>query len=315
MLMLLDQTFFLRIAVFLFLLWAITNLVDLVLWVFLAFTLAAAVEPLVNWLSRRLSRAWAVTLAYLLVLGVFTIGFWVATPILSNQFARLLSLLRELPIQFDNSTGLDSLIRTLASSAQAASTFLFRIVGNVSEAMLALVLSVMISLEPHLVKRIAPFLPGEGWVEVLEATWQRMGYWARAQFLIAFSFALLFGTWLLVIGVPAPWALAVLGAVLEVVPFVGGALIATLSTIVALTAKGWIVAGLVLAGYGAIALLEGKLLIPIIYGRTLGYHPATVLLAIFVGGKLFGILGVFLAVPGFILVENIYRSWVSKRQA
>ncbi|MER3557813.1 MAG: hypothetical protein C4302_08400, partial [Thermus sp.] len=49
-----------------------------------------------------------------------------------------------------------------------------------------------------------------------------------------------------------------------------------------------------------------------IYSRHLGYHPAVVLLAIFVAGKLFGLLGVFLAVPGLILVDNLYRFWRQK---
>ena len=157
--------------------------------------------------------------------------------------------------------------------------------------------------------RVAPYLPGSGWTEVLEDTWRRMGYWARAQFLIALSFALLFGGWLLFLGVPSPFALGVLGGVLEVVPFVGGIATALLAFLVALSAKGPLVALLVLLGYGGIALLEGKVLIPYIYGRTVGFHPALVLLAIFAFGKLFGFLGIFLAVPMTILGAGILKHW------
>jgi predicted PurR-regulated permease PerM len=145
-----------------------------------------------------------------------------------------------------------------------------------------------------------------------------MGYWARAQFLIALSFALLMGGWLFLLGVPSPFALlgvpspfalGLLGGLLEVIPFVGGITTALLASLLALSSKGALTALLVLAGYGGIALLEGKLLIPLIYGRTLGFHPALVLLAIFAFGKLFGLLGVFLAVPMTILLSGLLRHW------
>ncbi|MER3536541.1 MAG: hypothetical protein C4301_03405 [Thermus sp.] len=305
--------FFYQAALFLLALWAATRLLELFLWVFLAFTLAAAVEPLVGGLAGRLGRPLAVLLAYALLLGaVFLVGV-LTYPVLARQFAHLAGVLAHLPVHLEALADrpLETLLSGLASAGKAAGGVVFRLVGGVSEAVLALVLAVMVSLEPHLVARLAPYLPGAGWAEVLEATWRRMGYWARAQFFVAFSFALLFGTWLSLVKAPAPWALAVLGGVLEVVPLVGGAIIALLSAGVALS-KGLVTAGLVLLGYGALALLEGKVLIPYIYSRHLGYHPAVVLLAIFVAGKLFGLLGVFLAVPGLILVDNLYRFWRQK---
>jgi hypothetical protein len=197
---------------------------------------------------------------------------------------------------------------SLAASAKAAGGLLVRVGEVVSEMVLALILAVMISLEPHLVQRIAPYLPGQGWERVLEDTWNRMGYWARAQFLIALSFALLMGGWLFLLGVPSPFALGLLGGLLEVIPFVGGITTALLASLLALSSKGTLTALLVLAGYGGIALLEGKLLIPLIYGRTLGFHPALVLLTIFAFGKLFGLLGVFLAVPMTILLSGLLRA-------
>lgn len=314
----LDQTFFLRVALFLFVLWAVTRLTDLFLWVFLAFTLAAAVEPVTAFFARRVGRGLGVTLTYLGLLAVVALGVWVSAPVLIAQFQKLYAAVRDLPAQ-DVIPGLsgagqnvlDSLLGSLASGARTASGYLLRVVGNVADAALALVLAVMVSLEPFLVGRLASYLPGERWAEVLQTTWARMGLWARAQVAVALSFALLFGLWLTIIGTPTPWALAVLGGVLEVMPFVGGATIALLATLISLS-KGLTVAGLVLVGYAAIALLQGKLLIPLIYGRILGYHPATVLLAIFVGGKLFGFLGIFLAVPGFILLASLYRYWFQR---
>ncbi|ULR41815.1 AI-2E family transporter [Thermus sp. NEB1569] len=305
------RRFFLSLALFLLFLWALSHLYSLLLWVFLAFTLAGALDPLVGLFARRFPRPSAVFLAYLLVLGAMGLGFYLAAPLLVLQFHHLGEVLPQVLRWLEDNLGLTlpGLASSLFTSAHVAGDLLLRVGETVSQLVLALVLAVMIALEPHLVARVAPYLPGSGWTEVLEDTWRRMGYWARAQFLIALSFALLFGGWLLFLGVPSPFALGVLGGVLEVVPFVGGIATALLAFLVALSAKGPLVALLVLLGYGGIALLEGKVLIPYIYGRTVGFHPALVLLAIFAFGKLFGFLGIFLAVPMTILGAGILKHW------
>ncbi|BBL83333.1 hypothetical protein TthAA37_22240 (plasmid) [Thermus thermophilus] len=302
---------FLSLGLFLLGLWALSRLYPLLLWVFLAFTLAAALDPAVRALGRRLPYPSAVILAYLLVLGTVALGVFLAAPPLAAQFRRLVELLPQTVSWVEENLGLvrNDLTAPLAASVQAAGGLLTRAAEAASELTLALVLAVMISLEPDLVQRAAPYLPGKGWDRVLEDTWRRMGYWARAQFLVALSFAVLFGGWLLILGVPGPLALGAMGGVLEVVPFVGGLATASLAALLALSAKGPVTAFFVLAGYGAIALVEGKVLIPLIYGRTLGFHPALVLLAIFAFGKLFGFLGLFLAVPMAILAAGLLRHW------
>ncbi|MEZ0321395.1 MAG: AI-2E family transporter [Thermus sp.] len=303
--------FFLGLFLFLLALWALAKLYTLLLWVFLAFTLAAALDPVVRALRRFLPQPSAVLVAYLGVLGVLALGVYLASPLLLRQFHNLAEVLPQVLAFLEQNLGLSlpGLASSLAPSFRFAGDLALRVGETLSELVLALVLAVMISLEPHLVARAAPYLPGDGWQKVLEETWQRMGYWARAQFLIALSFALLFGGWLLLLKVPSPFALGVLGGILEVVPFVGGIATALLASLVALSAHGPWTALLVLAGYGGIALLEGKVLIPLIYGRALGFHPALVLLAIFAFGKLFGFLGIFLAVPMTILGAGLLRHW------
>lgn len=303
--------FFLNLGLFLLALWALRQLYTLFLWVFLAFTLASALDPLVRGFGRFLPRATAVLVSYLLVFGVLGLGFYLTAPILVGQFHRLAQVLPGVLdwVQANLGLSLPGLASSLAPSFRLAGDLVLRVGEGISDLVLALVLAVMISLEPHLVGRAAPYLPGDGWAQALEETWRRMGYWARAQFLIALSFALLFGGWLFILGVPSPFAIGVLGGVLEVIPFVGGLTTALLATLVALFALGPATALLVVLGYGGIALLEGKMLIPLIYGRTLGFHPALVLLAIFAFGKLFGFLGVFLAVPMTILLSGLLQHW------
>ena len=58
----------------------------------------------------------------------------------------------------------------------------------------------------------------------------------------------------------------------------------------------WQLVGVVLA-YAAVQTLEGFVITPRIVGHTVGLSEIWVLVALFVGGELFGFLGVLLAVP------------------
>jgi predicted PurR-regulated permease PerM len=226
---------FLQLGLFLLALWAIAHLYPLLLYVFLAFTLAAALDPAVRFLNRLLPYPSAVIAAYLAVFGLLFLGAHLASPLLLAQFRYLAGLIPEARHWLEANLGfaVGDLAGSLAASAKAAGGLLVRVGEVVSEMVLALILAVMISLEPHLVQRIAPYLPCQGWERVLEDTWHRMGYWARAQFLIALSFALLMGGWLFLLGVPSPFALGLLGGLLEVIPFVGGITTALLASLLA----------------------------------------------------------------------------------
>ncbi|WP_026329143.1 AI-2E family transporter [Thermus scotoductus] len=165
------------LALFLLFLWALSHLYSLLLWVFLAFTLAGALDPLVGLFARRFPRPSAVFLAYLLVLGAMGLGFYLAAPLLVLQFHHLGEVLPQVLRWLEDNLGLTlpDLASSLFTSAHVAGDLLLRVGETVSQLVLALVLAVMIALEPHLVARVAPYLPGSGWTEVLEDTWKRMG--------------------------------------------------------------------------------------------------------------------------------------------
>jgi predicted PurR-regulated permease PerM len=56
-------------------------------------------------------------------------------------------------------------------------------------------------------------------------------------------------------------------------------------------------------------LLEGVYLSPRIMGRETGLHPVVVLVAILVGGTLFGLLGIIVAVPVTAVLQVALHRW------
>ena len=61
--------------------------------------------------------------------------------------------------------------------------------------------------------------------------------------------------------------------------------------------------GAVIGWYAVCQTLEGFVLTPRIVGQSVGLHPAVVIVALLIGGDLFGFLGLLIAVPGAAVVK------------
>ena len=59
----------------------------------------------------------------------------------------------------------------------------------------------------------------------------------------------------------------------------------------------------------AVQQIEGNVLQPILQSRAMGLHAAIVLLAVALGGTMFGIIGAFLAVPVAAVAAVWFRYW------
>jgi predicted PurR-regulated permease PerM len=101
---------------------------------------------------------------------------------------------------------------------------------------------------------------------------------------------------LLVLGMPYAAPLALLVAVLDLVPLVGATLGGALLVIVGLFVEPW--KAVVLLVYIVVyQQAEGSLLQPIVYSRAVHLNGLVILIALLVGGQLLGIPGALLAIP------------------
>jgi predicted PurR-regulated permease PerM len=51
--------------------------------------------------------------------------------------------------------------------------------------------------------------------------------------------------------------------------------------------------------------LEGRVISPLVLGNTLSIHPVTIIFILLASGKLFGIVGVILGIPGYAVLKVI----------
>ena len=69
---------------------------------------------------------------------------------------------------------------------------------------------------------------------------------------------------------------------------------------------------LLMSLYLALQILDGNLLVPILFSDAVKLHPVMIILAVFVFGSLFGFWGVFFAIPIATLIKAIWNAWPEK---
>jgi len=120
----------------------------------------------------------------------------------------------------------------------------------------------------------------------------------RGQFTVACILMLFYTFGLLLIGLPSAFIIGILSGALSVIPYLGvttGIAISLLITMV--TSPGWWPVIKVVIVFMTVQTIEGTILTPRIIGEKLGIHPLGVMLALIVGGKLLGLLGLIIAIP------------------
>ena len=145
--------------------------------------------------------------------------------------------------------------------------------------------------------------------QVMRCIGKALRLWVLGQLVDMVVVGVLSGAGMWLLGVPAPFALAVLSALLTFIPYFGAILAAVPATLVALTV-GWETALWALGVYTLCHCVEGYLIAPIVQRRMVDLPPALTVMSMTVAGALFGILGLTLGTPlaaaGLIAVRMLY---------
>ena len=111
------------------------------------------------------------------------------------------------------------------------------------------------------------------------------------------------------LGLPYPGTLALAAGLLEVVPLAGPLVAAVVATA---TAPERVVG--VLLFLAALRVVQDYVVYPRLIKRTLNLHPVAVVLALWIGAAVGGVVGVCLAVPFVGLIKATHRHWREYRE-
>ena len=126
--------------------------------------------------------------------------------------------------------------------------------------------------------------------------------------------ATLVGGVLWTLGLPMAWLFAFLVFILTYIPNVGGIIATLLPIPIAFTAfhSPWMI-GAVVAIPAAIHMVIGSLVAPRLMAHGLELHPVTVLLSLAFWGLLWGVTGMFLAVPIVAMIRIVLAEFETTR--
>lgn len=116
---------------------------------------------------------------------------------------------------------------------------------------------------------------------------------------------------MLILRIDYPLLVSIIVGVTNIIPYFGpiiGGVVGFLLLIFVDPIKALIFAGLILV----IQQFDGNFLKPKIFGQSVGLGPISVIFSIFLFGKLFGFVGMFLGVPIFTIFKNIIDRYLNK---
>ncbi|MPN43908.1 putative transport protein [bioreactor metagenome] len=128
----------------------------------------------------------------------------------------------------------------------------------------------------------------------------------RGQFWISVVIGLTVFCGMYFLKVDYPLVLGLLATLTETIPIVGpivGAIPAILLAFLTSPA----LAVKVLLFFIIVHQIENHIIVPNVMGQTIDLHPATVIIVLLIGGQLYGIIGMMLAVPVAALLKVIVR--------
>ena len=309
--------------------WVLWILRDLVMVVVTSVILASSIEPGIKFLSRfRVHRIPAVLLMYMGIAGLFfslILGF---VPPIVNEFSDITQKLPSMIQTIDkNILGDKQLLahafwgdnKATAASVTPALEDLFgkisggdsgaqgvlgaagAIFGGIFSFVLIVVLSFYFAMQEkgieNFLRVIMPFDSEKYAIDLWERSKAKIGKWMQGQLLLGVLIFVLVYLGLTIFGIPYAMSLALLAGVLEIIPVFGPILAAIPGVIIAFTMGGATVAAIVAGFYLLVQQFESHLIYPLVVRKVVGVPPILVILALIIGAKLGGFLGILISVP------------------
>jgi len=317
--------------------WIIGKLWVVIFPLVIALIVSTVLQPGAGWLRRHrvpsalasLAMLLAFLLAITLVIVILAPQVAGQTPALVRSASEGLQTIRDWltdgPLSVSEgqiTRAIEAIQDKLRESAAAISSGVFSTIGAATSAIINIVLVLMLAF--YFVKDGHKFLPwvttlggqqaGEHTAELLGRTWTTLGGFIRTQTVVALIDALIIGIGLTIIGVPLAVPLAVITFVGAYVPILGALISGVLAVLVTLVTNSPRDALIALILVLVVQQLEGNVISPWLQGKNLNLHAAVVLLAVVLGGSVWGITGAFLAVPVIATAAEVCR-YVNERIA
>jgi predicted PurR-regulated permease PerM len=304
--------------------WVLFLIKTVLFYIILATVLAIALEPYVNWLHKRklpysLSVILIIVIAVAGTFGLMTfaiIPFVYQLQLIIYNFPDYISSLgnyfgftNEYMDDF-NQNILFQLSQRTGSVIEAMTGFFNLVLGGITIVFFMIYILLDISNLRRLLLSFVKKNKQRDIAILIAGIEHKIGNWLRGQLLMMLVIGITSFIGLVIMGVDYALALAVLAGILEIIPVVGPIIALVPAAIVGFSDSS-------LTGFGVIALylliqqFQNNVVIPKVMNKMLGFNPLYVIVALMIGAKLFGFLGLVLAIPisivAFEIIQYIYK--------
>lgn len=330
-----------------FFIWLLYEIQALILYIGLALVLSLIGRPVVLFLRRRcrFGNTFASVVTLLLMLGTFSLLMSIFIPIIIEQgkhisqidFEQVKRDLNELNIQASDYLGVDhfQMVEAVKRTTYVQNldveiipSFIDIFFGNIASTIIGLFSVLFISFfllkdESLIARSVLAFAKTgdeEKFKRILIKVKELLSRYFIGLLLQIFILALFYSVLLLYLDIRDAVAVAIICAFLNIVPYLGPVIgwVLMLLVIVSNNLGADFSSGLLpllliaTGGYSIAQLFDNFISQPVIFGHSVRSHPLEIFMVILIGGFVFGIPGMILAVPTYTTLKVVAKEFLSE---
>ena len=311
------------------LVWALFMARDVVIVLLLAIVISSALDPIVTFLQKKkIPRILGALAIFILVIFILALIFYTIIPIALFEFNNLLGSLSQRTysvfefvkapeILATINTSLERLTDILLSGSASVVDIASKFLGGLVLLISVFVLSFYLTVDKDGVERfliaVLPTASESKFLDIYAQTKKKIGDWLKGQIFLSLTMGVVVFAGLKLLGVKYSLVLAILAGVLELIPYVGPIFSGTVAVLIGLT-DSFALGLYVLLLFIVIQQLEGHVLVPAVTRFTTNLNPVVVLVSLMIGAKIFGFVGVILAVPLAVMAQEFIEELSQSKQ-
>ncbi|GEK92219.1 AI-2E family transporter [Alkalibacterium kapii] len=290
-------------------------------------------NPLIDFMEKhKVKRIISVSLLFLVIIGLLTLGIILLYPLLENQVTMFIN---EFPSFIDSlSASIPRWVENLPFEAEIQSfvqegeNFISGIPDNINQYLsegfsglssfvtgltnvvvtlvtFPIILFFLLKDEQRFFRAFLSVAPPKWRQDLIRVSSElntQVGAYVKGQLIVASSIGVMMFIGFSIIGLRYNGVLAIIAAFTSVIPYIGPALAFVPALIIALIDSWWMVVQLVIV-WMVVQFIDGNLIEPNVYGKQLNVHPLTIIIVLLVMGDLLGLFGLIFGVPIYAILK------------
>lgn len=305
---------------------------DIVILVVFALVISVLFAPVIDFLQqKKINRVLAASLVFVAVFGFFGLSVYLVsltfisevrqlTFDFSQYFERFSPPLRGLGFEAfqDLEVFLGSLEGWLRGASENILAAISLVFGGIFAAVVVFFLAFFFSLEEKGMEKVIRALFPHKYENLALNLWtrsqQKISGWFGVRLLTSFFVGFVTFLALKIFKVDYAITLGLFAGITNLIPYLGPLFAGAVITILVML-NDWLKGVFVLVVFFLIQQVEGNILNPILTKKVIGLPASLVLIALILGGKLFGFLGVLLAIPLAGILFDFLKEFLEKRKS